>query len=157
MIILKYIKNNIKIINLTIDLFKKWYYNENIEKERMKMSYKVISKCPVCSSKLKIAKLKCNKCGTVIENDFEFSKFEYLGADQLNFMEIFLKCRGNIKDVEKELGISYPTVRAKLDEVVSSLGYTVVKKPTLSSKEILDMLEKGEITPDQAVNMMKED
>jgi hypothetical protein len=123
----------------------------------MKMAYKVISKCPVCNSKLRIAKLKCNKCGTVIENDFEFSKFEYLGEEQLNFMEVFLKCRGNIKDVEKELGISYPTVRAKLDEVVSALGYAVVKKPTIGSKEILDMLEKGEITAEQAVNMMKED
>jgi hypothetical protein len=121
------------------------------------MAYKVISKCPVCSTKLKIAKLKCNKCGTVIENEFEFSKFEYLSPEQLGFMEVFLKCRGNIKDVEKELGISYPTVRAKLDEVVSALGYTVVKKPSIGSKEILDMLEKGEITAEQAVNMMKEE
>lgn len=121
------------------------------------MSYKVISKCPVCNSKLKIAKLKCNKCGTIIENDFDFSKFEYLEEEQLSFMEVFLKCRGNIKDVEKELGISYPTVRAKLDDVVAALGYTVVKKPTINSKEILDMLEKGEISAEQAVNMMKED
>lgn len=121
------------------------------------MSYRVISSCPICSSKLKITKLRCNRCGTVIENEFEFSKFEYLAEDQLNFMEVFLKCRGNIKDVEKELGISYPTVRAKLDDVVSALGYTVVKKPTVGSKEILDMLEKGEITAEQAVNMMKED
>jgi Uncharacterized protein conserved in bacteria len=120
------------------------------------MSYRVISKCPVCSAKLKIVKLKCNKCGTVIENDFEFSKFEYLEEEQLNFMEVFLKCRGNIKDVEKELGISYPTVRAKLDEVVSSLGYTVVKKATVGSKEIIDMLEKGEISAEQAINMIKE-
>lgn len=120
------------------------------------MSYRVMSKCPVCSAKLKIVKLKCSKCGTVIENDFEFSKFEYLEEEQLNFMEIFLKCRGNIKDVEKELGISYPTVRAKLDEVVSSLGYTVVKKATVGSKEIIDMLEKGEISAEQAINMIKE-
>lgn len=120
------------------------------------MSYRVVSKCPICSAKLKIAKLKCSKCGTVIENDFEFSKFEYLEEEQLNFMEVFLKCRGNIKDVEKELGISYPTVRAKLDEVVSSLGYTVVKKPTIGNKEVIDMLEKGEISPEQAVNMIKE-
>ena len=121
------------------------------------MGYRVISKCPICSAKLKIIKLKCNKCGTVIENDFEFSKFEYLGEEHLNFMEVFLKCRGNIKDVEKELGISYPTVRAKLDEVVSALGYnTEVKKASVSNKEILDMLEKGEISADQAVNMMKE-
>ena len=120
------------------------------------MGYKVISKCPICSAKLKVIKLKCNKCGTVIENDFEFSKFEYLEEEHLNFMEVFLKCRGNIKDVEKELGISYPTVRAKLDEVVSALGYnTEVKKITISNKEILDMLEKDEISAEQAVNMMK--
>jgi hypothetical protein len=121
------------------------------------MGYRVISKCPVCSGKLRVTKLKCTKCNTVIENDFEFSKFEYLGEEHLNFMEVFLKCRGNIKDVEKELGISYPTVRAKLDEVVSALGYnTEVKKPSVSHKEIIDMLEKGEISAEQAVNMMKE-
>lgn len=120
------------------------------------MSYRAMSKCPICSAKLKIVKLKCNKCGTVIENDFEFSKFEYLEEEQLNFIEVFLKCRGNIKDVEKELGVSYPTVRAKLDEVVSSLGYTVVKKSTVSNKEIIDMLEKGELSAEQAINMIKE-
>jgi len=120
------------------------------------MGYRVISKCPTCSAKLSVIKLRCNKCGTVIENDFELSKFEYLEEEHLNFMEVFLKCRGNIKDVEKELGISYPTVRAKLDEVVSALGYTVVKKTIVSNKEILDMLEKGEISADQAVTMMTE-
>ncbi|HEY8892184.1 MAG TPA: DUF2089 domain-containing protein [Clostridium sp.] len=119
------------------------------------MGYRVISKCPICSAKLKVIKLRCNKCGTVLENDFEFSKFEYLAEEHLNFMEVFLKCRGNIKDVEKELGISYPTVRAKLDEVVSALGYTEVKNTTVSNNEILDMLEKGEISAQQAVNMMK--
>ena len=121
----------------------------------MIMSYKVISKCPICNSKLKIIKLKCNKCGTVIENDFEFSKFEFLGEEHLSFMEVFLKCRGNIKDVEKELGISYPTVRAKLDEVVAALGYTEVKKTSIGNKDIIDMLEKGEISPEQAIDMMK--
>ncbi|MDD3169562.1 MAG: DUF2089 domain-containing protein [Eubacteriales bacterium] len=120
------------------------------------MAYRIISKCPVCSSKLRVVKLKCSKCGTVIENEFELSRFEYLGEDQLRFLEIFVKCRGNIKDVEKELGISYPTVRAKLDEVISALGYVVVKKPVIESKEIIDMLEKGEISADQAVSMMKE-
>ncbi len=120
------------------------------------MAYRLISKCPVCSSRLRVVKLKCNKCGTVIENEFELSKFEYLGEDQLRFMETFVKCRGNIKDVEKELGISYPTVRSKLDEVISALGYTIAKKPAVESTEIIDMLEKGEISADQAVSMMKE-
>ncbi len=121
------------------------------------MSYKVISKCPICGSKLKVVKLKCKKCDTIIENEFEFSKFEGLAEEHLSFMEVFLKCRGNIKDVEKELGISYPTVRAKLEEVVLALGYSIeTKKPKISNKEIIDMLEKGEISAEQAVNMMKE-
>lgn len=120
------------------------------------MAYKLIGKCPVCSGRLRAVRLKCGKCGTVIENDFELSRFEYLGEDQQSFMETFVKCRGNIKDVEKELGISYPTVRAKLDEVISAMGYVVVKKPAIESAEIIDMLEKGEITADQAVGMMKE-
>ncbi len=120
------------------------------------MGYRLISKCPVCGGKLRAVKLKCSKCNTVIENEFELSKFEYLGQEQLKFMEIFIMCRGNIKDVERELGISYPTVRAKLDEVISALGYAVAKKPSIDSGEIIELLEKGEITADQAVVMMKE-
>lgn len=121
-----------------------------------KMNYKVLSKCPVCDGRLKVSKLKCDKCNTVIENSFQLSKFEYLNTEQLGFVETFLKCRGNIKDVEKELGISYPTVRAKLDDVITALGYSVAKKPAVNSTDVLDLLEKGEITPDQAVNMLKE-
>ena len=119
------------------------------------MGYKVISKCPICSSQLKVVKLKCDKCGTLIENDFEFSKFESLEEEHLNFIEVFMKCRGNIKDVEKELGISYPTVRAKLDEVVSALGYPQAKEIPVSNNVVLSMLEKGEISAQQAVDMLK--
>lgn len=120
------------------------------------MAYRLISKCPVCNGKLRAVKLKCSRCGTIIENEFELSKFESLGDEQIKFLETFVMCRGNIKDVEKELGISYPTVRAKLDDVISALGYVVVKKPAIESTEIIDMLEKGEISADQAVSMMKE-
>lgn len=119
------------------------------------MAYKVLSKCPVCSSRLKATRLKCDSCSTVVENQFELSKFDYLNNEQLSFIEVFLKSRGNIKDVEKELGISYPTVRAKLDEVIVALGYTVAKqKPSTDKKEVVDMLEKGEITADEALRML---
>ena len=119
------------------------------------MAYKILSKCPVCSSRLKVTRLKCDGCNTVVENQFELSKFDYLNSEQLYFIEVFLKSRGNIKDVEKELGISYPTVRAKLDEVITALGYTVLKqKPSTDKKEVIDMLEKGEITADEALKML---
>jgi hypothetical protein len=120
------------------------------------MGYKLLTKCPVCNSNLEIIKLKCKKCNTIIDNEFELSKLAYLNNDELDFIEVFVKCRGNIKDVEKELGISYPTVRAKLDDVIASLGYSVVKQKTTGSNEVIDMLEKGEITAEQALNMLKE-
>lgn len=120
------------------------------------MTYKVLTLCPVCRNRLKITRLKCSKCGTVIENDFELNKFSYLGREELDFIEVFMRCRGNIKDVERELGISYPTVRAKLDDVITALGYTVEKKPSSSSSDVLERLEKGEITAEEAVNLLKE-
>ncbi|URZ01983.1 DUF2089 domain-containing protein [Clostridium felsineum] len=120
------------------------------------MSYKVISRCPVCGQKLFITKLKCSICETTIENNFKMSKFEYLTNEQLMFIEIFLKCRGSIKEVEKELNISYPTVRTKLDEVIKALGYSVESENSanVDKKKIIDMLEKGEITPDEAIKML---
>lgn len=118
--------------------------------------YKIISTCPVCNDKLKAIKLKCNKCNTVVENKFTLSKFDYLSEEQLFFIETFIKCRGSIKEVEKELGISYPTVRGKLDEVIAGLGYTPKatkeKKDTL---EVLAALEKGEIPLDEAISQLK--
>lgn len=119
------------------------------------MPYKIISKCPVCSSKLIVKKMQCSRCKTLIENDFELSPFEYLNYDQLRFIEVFIKCRGSIKDVERELGISYPTVRAKLDEVINALGYDGIKKEMSNKKNVIELLEKGEITADEALNMLK--
>ncbi len=119
--------------------------------------YKLLSRCPVCSNKLKAIKLRCNSCNTVIENEFGLSKFDYLNNEQLYFIETFIRCRGSIKEVERELGISYPTVRAKLDEVIESLGYSVKEtKVKQESKDILAALEKGDISVDEAISKLKD-
>ncbi|MGX9754682.1 DUF2089 family protein [Clostridioides difficile] len=120
--------------------------------------YQVISRCPVCGRKLKVVKLQCENCDTVIENDFCLSAFDYLSVDDLFFAETFLKCRGNIKEVEKELKISYPTVRSRLDDIIQKLDGKPNMKLSSDSrkKEILDALEKGEITPAEALEQMKE-
>ncbi|MDP4143331.1 MAG: DUF2089 domain-containing protein [Bacillota bacterium] len=120
------------------------------------MAYKIITQCPVCSSKLTVTKLKCRKCDTVIENNFELSKFSYLSTEQLNFIEVFIKCKGNIKDVERELGISYPTVRGKLEDVIAALGYSAPAKAKQDdNSEIISRLEKGEISAEEALNLLK--
>ncbi|WHY84190.1 DUF2089 domain-containing protein [Neobacillus novalis] len=120
------------------------------------MSYPVITNCPVCSKQLKIMKLQCTHCQTTVENEFQFSKLAALSQEQLHFIEIFLKCRGNIKEVEKELGISYPTVRGKLDDIISSLGVALSKKTEVDKRKVVSMLEKGEITAEEAIHLLKE-
>ncbi|WMJ87109.1 DUF2089 domain-containing protein [Anaerocolumna sp. MB42-C2] len=127
------------------------------------MKYKAPGKCPVCGEKLTITKLGCPRCSTAIEGDFQPCEFCRLPEDDLEFVKVFIRCRGNIKDVEKELGISYPTVRGKLDAVIRGLGFEVPGKDTAKENddkaalrnEILDQLSKGEITPKEATEKIK--
>jgi hypothetical protein len=120
---------------------------------------KVLNHCPVCGEELIITKLNCRHCQTKIEGEFVPSKFCRLPKEQLEFIEIFLKSRGNIKDVEKELGISYPTVRNRLDSVLQALGCSVEKsefaKDDLPRQEILSSLERGEITAEEAAQELR--
>lgn len=127
------------------------------------MKYKAPGRCPVCGEKLSITKLGCPKCFTAIEGDFQPCEFCRLPEEDLDFVKVFIKCRGNIKDVEKELGISYPTVRGKLDAVIRGLGFEVLTKESVKENEnnaearneILDQLSKGEITPKEATEKIK--
>ena len=117
---------------------------------------KVISRCPVCQSELTVTRLQCETCDTVIENRFQLSKFDYLAEEELYFIETFLRCRGNIREVEKAMGISYPTVRSKLDGVIKKLGYdTEPDQQIVKREEILKALENGEITAEQAIAELK--
>lgn len=78
-----------------------------------------------------------------------------MNDEQKYFIEVFIKNRGNIKEIEKELGISYPTVRNKLDEVIYTLGYKL-EKPVINQKEVLEKLSKGEISKDEALKLLNE-
>lgn len=127
------------------------------------MKYKALGKCPVCGEKLSITKLSCPKCSTSIEGDFQPCEFCRLPEEDLDFIKIFIKCRGSIKDVEKELGISYPTVRSKLDAVIKGLGFEVPSKDTIKERdikekakmEILDQLSNGTISAKEATEKIK--
>lgn len=115
--------------------------------------------CPVCNHEMTISSLSCSKCKTRLEGNFTTCKLCRLPVEQQEFIEVFLKCRGNIKDVEKELGISYPTVRNRLDGLVRALGYKVQKYDHIEEKrrreEVLNLLEKGEISPQEAARLLK--
>lgn len=130
----------------------------------------VISVCPVCKHDLKVVKLACDHCDTVIEGSFTLSKFNYLETEKLYFIEVFVKNRGNIKAIEKELNISYPTVKKMLDDVIVGLGYTPdsEQEENQSSKEskteeqtreskasILQKIANKEISVLEAVELLK--
>lgn len=115
----------------------------------------VIGECPICKSDLKVTKLSCGNCGTEISGDFQLSKFNYLSKEHLYFIEVFIKNRGSIKQIEKELGISYPTVKKNIDEVIVSLGYEVSSEEKASKNDIFSQLEKGQITVQEAAKLLK--
>jgi hypothetical protein len=95
-----------------------------------------------------------------VEGHFELSKFNRLDPEHLAFLELFLRARGNIKEVERELGLSYPTVRARLDALLATLGYAVEpdRKTDIAKRrrEILDELDAGKLTADEALRMLRE-
>jgi len=134
-------------------------------KERNKVN-PVLATCPVCKHNLNVVKLHCDHCETTIEGDFTLSKFNYLETEKLYFIEVFMKNRGNIKMIEKELNISYPTVKKMLDEVIVKLGYSLepfdeeqIVKESVADKvnkaSILEKIEKGELSVADAIEIIK--
>ena len=86
------------------------------------MARDVISTCPVCEGELLISRLHCRSCGTALEGEFGVGRFGRLSREQMALLESFLRARGNLKEMERELGISYPTVRGRVDALVRALG-----------------------------------
>jgi hypothetical protein len=86
------------------------------------MSHDVISTCPVCEHELSVTRLHCRECGTTLEGEFTVGRFGRLNREQLALLESFLRSRGNLRDMERELGLSYPTVRGRVEALVRALG-----------------------------------
>ena len=116
------------------------------------MGKKLISVCPFCGKQLLICRLKCKSCNTQIDSEVEIPPFFRLPEDLQEFVMVFLGCRGNISEVEKALGISYPTVCKRLDLLNGLLG----NRPTGPGRgDILGQLERGEITAKEAAQLLK--
>jgi hypothetical protein len=121
-------------------------------------------KDPVSGGELYISELACDESGVTIRGRFEIPRYARLEPEQAHFLETFLKCRGMLNAVERELGLSYPTVRARLDNLLHALGFDGFLKEEARPREknqekkrqILDQLERGEITPAEAKARLKE-
>ena len=114
----------------------------------------LVTRCPVCESGMAVSELTCESCGTSVHGRFAVPDLCRLPEDLYQFLLVFVKNRGVIRDVEKELGISYPTVRSRLDAVLAALGYGE-QVARSDSNEVIEMLERGEITPEEAEKMLR--
>ena len=107
------------------------------------MVHDVIATCPVCTDELTITRLHCRSCGTALEGEFGVGRFGRLDREQMRLLESFLRSRGNLKEMERELGISYPTVRGRVDSLVRALGLADGADADLSDGESGDAVESA--------------
>ncbi len=123
--------------------------------------YTMPGACPVCADNLSVVRLECTTCGTAVVGRYRASRFTRLSHEQMGFLEAFLRARGNIKRVERELGISYPTVRSRLHALLEALEIA----PALDDdddavlrrrRDILDQLEAGRLTPEDAASKLRQ-
>lgn len=120
----------------------------------------VLGQCPVCHQQLEVTRLYCRNCDTVIEGHFALGRFYQLSPEQLAFAETFIRCEGKINRVGEELGISYPTVRGRLNDLIRALGYEVGEEDSIAITEeerraVLEQLASGRITSEEAVRRLR--
>jgi hypothetical protein len=121
--------------------------------------YPVPGRCPVCGEEMAVTRVYCRHCDTAVEGRFALGKFHHLTPEQLQFAETFISCEGKITRVEEEMGLSYPTVRGRLHDLIRALGYEVGPEPVGVSpeerRELLAELAQGKISAEEALELLQ--
>ncbi len=125
--------------------------------------YLAPTRCPVCGENLTVTKLSCPACDTAVEGRFSLSRMESLSPEHRSFVELFVRCEGKLSWVAQELGLSYPTVRARLEEVIRALGYEVRDEHPAEERQrlaeqrqtILDAVAEGRLSPGDAIRQLQ--
>lgn len=117
------------------------------------------SDCPVCGEHLIVTRLGCTSCGTELAGFFAPCEFCALSADDLDMLRVFLAGRGNLREVEKHLGVSYPTARARFTEVLQKMGLAATPEPEPepqepSREQLLAEVASGALTPEEATRLL---
>ena len=120
----------------------------------------VIGSCPVCHQEMEVTRLHCRHCDTSLEGHFGLGRFYELSAEQLHFVEIFVRCQGRLNRIQEELRLSYPTVRNRLHDVIRALGYDVEEEEQMPvggemRQAVLAALAAGEISAEEATRRLR--
>lgn len=124
------------------------------------MSFPLPTACPLCSGTVHVERVRCEACASAVEGRFELGWLSGLSPEQLGFARVFLLCRGKIKDVEQALGLSYPTVVSRLDDVVRAMAAPGPKTPPPAPRprddlDVLEALRSGAIDVDEAERRLR--
>lgn len=111
-------------------------------------------KCQICDSELNIERVSCHRCGCAMDGNFTLPLLAKLTRDEQKFIEIFVSLSGNLKNVASALGISYPTVRNRLDNIIASLD-VLVNADQRKREELIDGVEQGKIPPEVAARLLE--
>ena len=115
------------------------------------------SNCPVCSSRLALTRLSCPSCETELSGAFAQCEFCVLTEDDREVLRVFLGSRGNMKDLERHLGVSYPTARARFDTLLAKLGIERAPAPASASRvDLMEQVARGEIDVDEAMRRLNQ-
>ncbi len=110
--------------------------------------------CPVCSTRLAVTRLTCPSCETELSGAFASCEFCVLSDEDRDVLRVFLASRGNMKDLERHLGVSYPTARARFDSLLGKLGIERQAVPAASRIELMEQVARGEIDVDEALKRL---
>jgi hypothetical protein len=125
---------------------------------RPQPSRKIIEACPTCDGPLVITEVRCESCGTEVRSHYQPCPFCRLTPEQTTFVLLFFQTRGNLSELEKALGVSYPTIRGKLDEVIRTIAAPVPTPPPPpdSGREILARVAAGRLSPTSALTALRQ-
>ena len=115
-----------------------------------------LTNCPYCGGDFVIKEVECQGCKTQIKSNFTVNRFHMFKQEDLYFIEVFLKNEGNIKLMEKDLGISYPTVKSRLKSIIKTLGYKSKPGDSEERVKILGALSEGKIDIKEAIKSLGE-
>ena len=117
---------------------------------------KVLEECPACGGGVEVTRVSCTLCDTEVTGHFAPCRFCQLAPDTALFLEVFVKNRGNVKEMERELGISYWIIRNRINDLIANLGFESEVKDDLAGQrqEILAKVHQGELTAGEAAELL---
>ena len=118
------------------------------------MAERFTEQCPGCGGKMAVRSLGCASCGIKIEGEIPLPALARLSPEEREFVEVFVLCGGSLKDAGRILGVSYPTVRARLDQAMASLKL-LTGQTEETRLAVLNKLEKGEIDAKEAARRLR--